>query len=122
MARRREDIFAPSERLIQQAVIDHWRAFGLPGTLVAACPNAKSHGQAGLTRGLFDLVVMSPTLGDRTGWLELKADRGVLSKDQLDIQVMMIRLGVPHAVTVGRDEPIRQLERWGACKRQVVAA
>jgi hypothetical protein len=118
MARRREDIFAPSERLIQEGVIEHWRLLGLPGTLVAAIPNARSFGQAGLTKGLFDLIVMSPTLGDRTGWLELKADHGVPSKDQIDIQALMTRLGIPHAVAIGRDEPIRVLERWGAVKRQ----
>jgi hypothetical protein len=113
------NIYAPSEAEIQAAVMEHWQAFGVPGSLVAACPNARAFGQAGLTRGLFDLIVMSPTLGDRTGWLELKADRcRRLSEDQLDIQVMMIRLGIPHAVVYGRDEPIRQLERWGALKRQ----
>ena len=82
MARKRK-IFAPREGLIQAAVIDHWRALGVPGSLVAAVPNAKAHGQPGLTRGLFDLVVMSPTLGDKTGWLELKADDGKPSAKQI---------------------------------------
>jgi hypothetical protein len=122
MARRGRAIFAPRESLIQQACIDHWRALGLPGSLVAAIPNANAHGQPGLTRGLFDLVVMSPTLGDRTGWLELKADGGALSKHQKAVKLLMDARGVPYAVTFGRDEPIRVLEDWGAVRVQARAA
>jgi hypothetical protein len=121
MARKR-NLFAPREGLIQAAVIDHWKALGVPGSLVAAVPNAKAHGQPGLTRGLFDLVVMSPTLGDKTGWLELKADDGELSDDQKAIKLIMIARGVPYAVAWGRDAPIRVLEQWGAVRPQARAA
>lgn len=121
MARKRK-IFAPRESLIQQAVVDHWKAFQVPGSLVAAIPNARAAGQAGLTKGLFDLVVMSPTLGDKTGWLELKADDGELSDDQLKIKLIMIARGVPYAVAYGRDEPIKVLEFWGAVRTQARAA
>jgi hypothetical protein len=122
MARRRRNIFAPREGLIQAAVIDHWKALGVPGSLVAAVPNAKAHGQPGLTRGLFDLVVMSPKLGDLTGWLELKAEDGVLSDAQKLFKLVMIARGVPYAVTYGRDQPIRVLEEWGAVRAQARAA
>jgi hypothetical protein len=122
MARRRRNIFAPREGLIQAAVIDHWKALGVPGSLVAAVPNANAHGQPGLTRGLFDLVVMSPALGDKTGWLELKADDGELSKDQREVKLIMIARGVPYAVTYGRDQPIRVLEEWGATRPARAAA
>ena len=122
MARRRRNIFAPREGLIQAAVIEHWQKLGVPGSLVAAVPNAKAHGQPGLTKGLFDLVVMSPKLGDRTGWLELKAGDGVLSDAQQAFELLMIRLGVPYAVTYGRDQPIRMLEYWGAVRAQARAA
>ena len=121
MARRR-NIFAPREGLIQAAVIEHWRLLGVPGSLVACIPNAGAHGQPGLTKGLFDLIVMSPTLGDKTGWLELKADDGELSKDQRDVRLVMIARGVPHAVAYGRDEPIKVLEFWGAVRPQARAA
>ena len=94
MARKRK-LFAPRESLIQAACIDHWRALGVPGSLVAAVPNARAAGQAGLTRGLFDLVVMSPKLGDRTGWLELKAEDGKLSPAQNTFKLLMIARGVP---------------------------
>jgi hypothetical protein len=119
MARRRRNIFAPRESLIQQAVLDHWKALQVPGSLVAAVPNARAAGQAGLTRGLFDLVVMSPTLGDRTGWLELKADDGKLSEPQNAFKLLMIARGVPYAVTYGRDQPIKILELWGAVRPQI---
>ena len=121
MARKRK-LFAPRESLIQQAVLDHWKAFQVPGSLVAAVPNANAHGQPGLTRGLFDLVVISPALGDRTGWLELKADDGVLSDAQKAVKLLMIARGVPYAVTYGRDQPIQVLTEWGAVRPQARAA
>jgi hypothetical protein len=121
MARRRNS-FAPRESLIQAAVIEHWRQLGVPGSLVAAIPNANAHGQPGLTRGMFDLVVMTPKLGDKTGWLELKADGGTLSDDQNGFKRAMIMLGVPYAVTYGRDAPIRVLELWGAVRAEARAA
>ena len=119
---RRGKIFAPRESLIQAACLQHWLAFGVPGSLVAAVPNANAHGQPGLTKGLFDLIVMSPTLGDKTGWLELKADDGALTDDQKKVRGVMIALGVPHAVAYGRDEPIKVLEFWGAVRPQARAA
>jgi len=110
------------ERLIQAAVIEHWRKLGLPGTLVAAVPNAKAHGQAGLTRGLFDLIVMSPHLGDRTGWLELKAEGGKLSEAQKEFKRICLARNVPYAVTFGRDQPIIVLETWRAVRPIKAAA
>jgi hypothetical protein len=117
MARRRRNIFAPREGLIQSAVLAHWRALGVPGSLVAAVPNANAHGQPGLTKGLFDLVVMSPKLGDRTGWLELKTEEGKLSAAQNALKLLMIARGVPYAVTYGRDQPIKVLAEWGAIRQ-----
>jgi hypothetical protein len=121
MARKR-NLFAPRESLIQAAVIAHWKAMGVPGSLVAAVPNAKAHGQPGLTRGLFDLVVMSPTLGDKTGWLELKIEGGELSPAQNTFKLLMIARGCPYAVTYGRDQPIQVLTEWGAVRPQARAA
>ena len=122
MARRRRNIFAPCEGLIQAACIEHWRALGVPGSLVAAIPNAFAHGQPGLTRGLPDLLVITPQLGRLTGFIELKTDHGVPSDDQLAIQAMMIARGIPYAMTWGRDQPIRVLENWGAVRPQARAA
>jgi len=105
-----------TEKAIQASVLDHWRKLGVPGSLVAAVPNANAFGQSGLTRGLFDLIVMSPTLGPKTAWLELKTGHGRLSLTQRHVLELMQELGVPCAVTFGRDEPIEQLRWWGAIR------
>lgn len=102
-----------TEAQIQAAVIAHWKAFGLPGTLVAAVPNAGAFRQPGLKRGLFDLVVMGGGfLQGRTGWLELKTAKGVLGPHQIEFKMFCIDNAIPYAVAVGRDEPISVLEEW----------
>lgn len=102
-----------TEAQIQAAVIDHWKKLGLPGTLVAAVPNARAFGQPGLTKGLFDLVVMGGDFLDgKTGWLELKVKGGKLRPDQEAFKLICIAAGVPYAVAFGRDEPISVLEEW----------
>ena len=120
--RRREHFPEPSENAIQTAVLSHWAAFGVPGSLVAAVPNKHAMGQPGLTAGLFDLLVLSPALGDKTGWLELKTRSGKLSEAQREIELLLIRRNIPFAITYGRDEPIRVLEHWGAVKPRARAA
>ena len=110
------------ENAIQTAVLAHWRTLPVLGSLVAACPNAGALGQPGLTAGLFDLIVMSPTLGVKTGWLELKRESrrnekdGGLSDGQLKFRSLCEILDVPHAVVYGRDEPIEVLRAWGAVR------
>ncbi|MDO9364632.1 MAG: hypothetical protein Q7T60_17020 [Sphingopyxis sp.] len=101
------------ESQIQAAVISHWKAFGLPNTLVAAVPNAGAFRQPGLKRGLFDLVVMGGDyLQGRTGWLELKTAKGILGPHQIEFKELCIANGIPYAVAIGRDEPITVLELW----------
>lgn len=115
MARKR-NLFAPSENDITAAVIAHWKLLGVPGSLVASIPNKRSFGQPGLTPGLPDLLVLSPKLGSLTGYMELKVERGRPSKAQTSMRDLMRERGAPYALTHGRDEPIRQLEEWGAVK------
>lgn len=102
------------ERDIHSAVIDHWRACGLPGTLVATIPNEAAYGQPGLTRGLPDLVVIAPDLP--VGFIELKVEGGRLSRHQKNVHATMRESQVPLAVTYGRDEPIEILKQWGAVR------
>jgi hypothetical protein len=106
----------PSEDQITAAVLQHWRMFGVEGSLVASIPNANAHGQAGLTKGLPDLLVFSPTLGRMTGFIEIKTARGRRSPAQRDIADLLLERLVPYACTYGRDEPIRILELWGAVR------
>lgn len=109
--------YEPSEDQITAAVIEHWRAFGVPGSLVASIPNKRAFGQAGLTKGLPDLLVLSPQLGRFTGYIEQKRGRGgKLSDAQVDVGKLMVERGVPYAVCRGRDEPIKILEAWGAVR------
>ena len=120
MARKRK-LFAPSEDAITSALIDHWRLLRLPDTLVASIPNKRAFGQAGLKRGLADLVVFAPGLP--VAFLELKRDYdSPISDDQREFGKLCMRLGINYAICIGRDEPIAQLETWGAVRPQARAA
>jgi hypothetical protein len=109
-----------TERQIQKAVMAHWKAFGIPGTLVAAIPNAGALGQYGLTRGLFDLLVIGGRVG--VAFLELKTDKGELTPYQIAFRSVLIVNEVPYAVTHGREQPITVLEDWGIVRKQARAA
>jgi hypothetical protein len=99
-----------NEASIHKAVVAHWRALGLPGTLVATIPNMGAMGQYGLTKGLPDLMVLAPGLP--VGFIELKAAKGRVSEAQIVFKDRCEALNVPHAITYGRDEPIKLLEQW----------
>ena len=92
----------------------------MPNTLVAAIPNAYAHGQAGLTKGLADLLVAGPGIpGYPCGFIELKRDPSAKRSDaQWEFAKLCHQLGIPYAVCFGRDQPIALLERWGLVRRQ----
>ncbi|MGA4550601.1 hypothetical protein [Methylorubrum aminovorans] len=104
------------ESAIQAAVVQHWETLGLPDTLVAAIPNAGALGQAGLTAGLSDLLVLGGLV--RVGFIELKTSRGVESDAQATFRERCERLGIPCVLTRGRDEPIAVLEQWRIVRPQ----
>jgi hypothetical protein len=108
-------VYRLSEKAIQESVIAHWKALGVPDSLVACIPQARAFGQPGLHKGLFDLLVVAPGFG--VGFIELKTDRGRLSPEQEAFKFLLVRAGVPYAVCHGRDEPITVLEQWGAVRR-----
>nr|USU32951.1 hypothetical protein NG677_04410 [Methylobacterium sp. OTU13CASTA1] len=107
------------ESAIQDAVMKHWRMFGLPHTLVAAIPNARAAGQAGLTKGLPDLIVIGGRV--RIGFVELKVRTGRLSLEQKAFRSLCAFASIPFVDTYGRDEPIAILETWGVVRPQVYA-
>jgi hypothetical protein len=111
-----------SEKDILAAVLAHWRALGQPNTFVATIPNAFAHGQLGLTKGLPDLLVLGPSIPGRVGFIELKTAKGKPSEAQLNFQNRCQSLGLSHAITFGRDEPIYTLECWGVVRRARTAA
>ena len=100
----------PSEKAITAAVVAHWKAAGRRDTLVAAIPNAGAFGQAGLTKGLADLVVIGPR---GVGFIELKTETGKPSAAQDDFAKLCRVRNVAHAFTFGRDQPISVLRKWG---------
>ena len=119
--RRRKIVASPYESAIQAAVLEHWLMLGQPNTLVAAIPNAFAHGQPGLTKGLPDLLVIAPGLP--VGFIELKRDQeSAVSDAQRGFGSLCAKLGVAYTICVGRDEPIRVLEDWGAIRPQARAA
>lgn len=103
------------ESEITKAVMQHWKKLGVPGSLVAGIPNAMSQGQYGLTKGLPDLIVMAPDLP--IGFIELKTDKGKASEAQLAFKALCLKLGIPFALTFGRDEPIKVLEEWRVVRK-----
>lgn len=107
------------ESAIQAAVVQHWRMFGRPHTLVAAIPNEAAAGQAGLTAGLPDLLVMGGNI--RFGYMELKTPTGRLSIHQKEFRGLCAFWSIPFAEAYGRDEPIAVLEGWGILRPQVGA-
>lgn len=111
-----------SEKDILGAVLAHWRALGQPNTLVATIPNAGSFGQLGLTKGLPDLLILGPSVPGRVGFIELKRMGGRTSPAQEEFKARCVALGLSHAVTFGRDEPIYTLECWGVVRRARTAA
>lgn len=118
MSRRMPKTGVPMrESAIQAAVVQHWRMFGLPHTLVAAIPNANAAGQAGLTKGLADLLIIGGNV--RIAFLELKTRTGRLSLEQKLFRQVCGFASIAFADTYGRDEPIAILESWGIVKRQV---
>lgn len=104
----------PTEKQIHQAVIDHWRACRTPNSLVATIPNMRAAGQAGLTKGLPDLLVIAPGLP--IGFIELKRHGGAASDAQSAFSAICNENNIPWELTFGRDHPIEVLERWGAVK------
>lgn len=105
-----------TEKAIHTAVVAHWRAFAVPGSMVATIPNMRAAGQAGLTKGLPDLIVLAPGITHGLGFIELKSDTGMVSESQADFAALCHLRNIPWEVTFGRDEPIDLLEKWGACK------
>jgi hypothetical protein len=101
---------------IQKAVMDCWRKMGFPGTFIGAIPNQNAFGQAGLTKGLPDLILIGPKLH---GYLELKTDVGKLSGPQQEFKSLCIAAGIPFFVTYGRDQPITLLEELGIVRKSI---
>ena len=99
-----------SETEIRAVVLDHWRAHGRPGTLVAAADGI-----------VIDLIVLAPQLP--IGFIGLKRNLGSpMTAEQREFGELCLKLGVAYAVVAGQREPIRVLEAWGVVSAQADGA
>lgn len=98
-----------TEAQITKHVMARWRNMGLPDTLLASIPNMGAKGQYGLTRGLPDLLCIAPGF---VGFLELKTEKGKVSKHQEQFKLLAIRNGIPCAITYGLEQAVDVLETW----------
>jgi hypothetical protein len=62
--------------------------------------------------GASNLSVLGIDIGN-CGAIAVLSDSGEL----IDFGLLCIKLGVPYALCVGRDEPIRILEGWGVVRK-----
>jgi hypothetical protein len=109
-----------SEAAITKAVLAHWRARGVAGSLVASVPNMGARGQYGLTPGVFDLIVIAPGLP--CAFLELKTETGKLSEHQRAFGELCTKAGVLNAVAYGLDQALDVLSAWGVIRTEAKAA
>ena len=120
MARRPQGgLPPPLERDIQAAALEGTGGFSAcPTPWSPQSPTPRPHGQPGLTRGLPDLLIISPNLPGSIGFIELKRDMYAKRTDaQTKFANLCGELSIPYAVTFGRDQPIRLLEDWSVVRR-----
>jgi hypothetical protein len=109
---------AQSEAQIQKAIVDYLRAV-LPHAIVSAIPNGSqrtasgrpANAVAGLLPGMPDLMVLLPQ--GRVIFFEVKAAKGRVSDNQLNIHMQMQPLDHVVAVVRSIDETRNALKIWG---------
>lgn len=110
------------EHALQVKVLAHLTQYGRPDLYWFAIPNGDlrhpSVGRRlkaeGVKPGSPDLCVMLEA--GRTGWLELKAPRGVLSDAQKGFAARADRLGHLWAVARNMEQAIEALTSWGVMR------
>lgn len=110
-----------NESQVQRAVVQHllWRAVARVFWLAVPNGGWRTKAEAaifsgqGVIAGVPDLIVIARGL---PFGLELKAERGVLSKVQSEVHARMREAGAIVATAYGLDEALRQLEAWGVLR------
>ena len=113
---------ATEEHTLQMAVLQHLRIAARPGVFAFSIPNAgkRSPQQAsrmkreGMMAGVADLCVMMDE--GRTGWLELKSDKGKQKEAQREFETLCAFLSHNYAVCRNLYEAIDILRTWGATR------
>lgn len=111
------------EDKVQATIIDFLRV-AVKGCLPFAIPNASARtwsGQAsnavpGIVPGMPDLGVVFPN--GVTGFIEVKADKGTVRKNQEAVGVRLVELGAPYAVARSIEDVRAALKDWGVETRE----
>lgn len=116
--------FAPplTENQIQRAVFSHFKTRGAPNCFALHPKNGGVHQRGrragintglGVIPGLPDVFILAP--GQHYA-LELKTEKGKLSKEQIDVLVRLGHCGTITGVAYGLDEALAWLEGHGLLK------
>jgi hypothetical protein len=106
------------EDVIQRTVFAHLRQRGVPGLVVWHTPNGGKRKpiEASIMNGLGVLAGVPDVLAVKNGQLyalELKADGGRLTPNQVAVHEAMRQAGAFVCTTYGLNEAIARLEDWG---------
>lgn len=112
------------EAQIHRAVVQHLRARGVPGLVFFHVPNGGSRSPIegamfkgmGVRAGVSDLILAH---NDKFFALELKAEGGRASVEQMAFLQDIDRAGAFTALATGLDAALRTLEAWGLLKPEV---
>lgn len=104
----------------QRALVERWRLFGTPNSILAHIPNGEYRSPAtgarlkamGVMAGMPDFVAVSET-SDGVFFLELKKRNGKLSKSQKDVVWRMIECGIRVFLCDDLDSAVTVLEACG---------
>lgn len=111
-----------SEHKIQVALFDYLALAARPELEIRAIPNGEKRHIAvasrlkaeGVRRGSPDIFVCLPE--GKIGWLEMKAAKGALSKEQREFRDKVQALGHLWALARSVDEALEILTRWDALR------
>ena len=115
------------EDKIQEAVVQHLRTRGVPGTVWWHTPNGAVLGgknkfaqlnaliKRGFRKGVADLILVRD---GRVYSREIKAPGGLVSEDQLKFRDDMEKAKAYTCIAEGLDECLLALEFWGFLKRR----
>lgn len=112
-----------TEAQIQTAILKQWKQSMIPNTLIFAIPNQNAHGQAGLTKGVFDLCLIG---NDAIMFLELKTcDRivddikkkaGTLSEHQKEFLRILQYNKIDCGVAFGFKQALAICQKFGVIR------
>lgn len=110
----------PSEDSIQRAIFDHYRR-GRKNAVLMHVPNGGLRSKAtagklkaqGVQPGAPDLVCC---VDGKFYGLELKTERGQVSKHQGELGLRLVDAGGDYKVARGLDQALHYLEQWGVLR------